>query len=228
MLLLSPCFFVASPPFLLLSASKRCYPVVSFAYRTFDVWPHRRRQRRVVVFLRRRYRPLLSFFSCSFFRVVRGAGGSGSGGYLAAAISGFISCIISLVISPLSLPPLSRPAIEVATSRRCHGSQERLDGGGGGFQLPPAVREEHEHRLLKLFLFQSFCSFHLNAPVLCVCVYVSNTPPFRLCDFHVRASSRFDATPQQMAAVLGAAARKLKRSAAGEREGRAAGEVAGM
>lgn len=151
----------------------------------------------------------------------------GSGGYLAAAISGFISCIISPVISPLSLPPLSHAAIEVATSRRCDGSQDRLDGGGG-FQLPPAVREEHEHRLLKLFLFQSFCSFHLNAPVLCVCVYVSNTPPFRLCDFCVRGSSRFDATPQQMAAVLGAAARKLKRSAAGEREGRAAGEVAGM
>lgn len=58
---------------------------------------------------------------------------SGRGGYLAAAISGFISCIISLVISPLSLPPLSRAAIEVATSRRCH-------GGGGGFQLPPADR----------------------------------------------------------------------------------------
>lgn len=95
----------------------------------------------------------------------------------------------------------------------------RCDRGG---DLPPlrrlpgtSVREEHERRLLKLFLFQSFRSFHLNAPVLCVCVYVSNTPPFRLCDFRVRASSRFDATPQQMAAVLGAAARKLKRSAAG-------------
>lgn len=95
-LLLSPCFFVASPPFLLLSASKRCYPVVSFAYRTFDVWPHRRRQRCVVVFLRRRYRPLLSFFSCSFFRVVRGAGGAAviwllPSQVLSPALSGWLS-----------------------------------------------------------------------------------------------------------------------------------------
>lgn len=67
LLLLSPSVFVASPLLLLLllSASKHCYPVVSFAYRTFDVWPHRRCH--VVVFLRRRNRPLLFF---AFFRVV--------------------------------------------------------------------------------------------------------------------------------------------------------------
>lgn len=163
---------------------------------------------------------ILSFFSCSFFRVVRGWGG------------GVGAAVIWLLPSQVLSPALSRWLSRRCLCRRYRALRSRwrppaaaTAPRNGGFQLPPAVREEHEHRLLKLFLFQSFCSFHLNAPVLCVCVYVSNTPPFRLCDFRVRASSRFDATPQQMAAVLGAAARKLKRSAAG---GRAAGEVAGM
>lgn len=145
------------------------------------------------------------------------------------------AAVIWLLPSQVLSPALSRRLSRRCLCRRYRALRSRwrppaaaTAPRNGGFQPPPAVREEHEHRLLKLFLFQSFCSFHLNAPVLCVCVYVSNTPPFRLCDFRVRASSRFDATPQQMAAVLGAAARKLKRSAAGEREERAAGEVAGM
>lgn len=126
LLLLSPSVFVASPLLLLLllSASKHCYPVVSFAYRTFDVWPHRRCH--VVVFLRRRNRPLLFF---AFFRVVRGeVGGGVGGGYLPAAISGFIRRIISLLFPPLSLS--SSPRSRWRPPAAATAPRKRLGGGG--------------------------------------------------------------------------------------------------
>lgn len=235
MLLLSPCVFVASPPFLLqpLNAVIPLSPLLTAPLMFGPTGAANDAllfSSAAAVACSSPSSPAPSSVLCEK-RAGAGEGWrSGRGGYLAAAISGFISCIILLVISPLSLPPLSRAAIEVATSRSCNSSQERLDGGGG-FQLPPADRDGDEHRVLKLFLFQGFCSFHLNALILCVCVCVLNTPTLRLCDFRVRASPCFNATRQQMAAVLGAAARKLKRSAAAAVGGRVeegCWEVAGM
>lgn len=112
LLLLSPSVFVASPPFLLLSASKRCYPVVSFAYRTFDVWPHRRCH--VVVFLRCRYLLLLLLLFFAFFRVVRGGGGGGGKGRWCWGRAGRGVALILLLPSPVLSAALSH-----RFSRRC-------------------------------------------------------------------------------------------------------------
>lgn len=159
LLLLSPRVFVAPPPFLLLSASKRCYPIVSFAYRTFDVWPHRRCHVGCFPPLPLSPAPLLRLLPCC---VSEGEGRWGGGAYLAAAISSFICCIIAAFPAAVFAAVIARcdRGGDLPPLRQLPGSAAVVVAAVAAAVAAATAPSSHcECRLTKLISFVFFCIY---------------------------------------------------------------------